>query len=73
MFALAAAAARTAGHGPIFFANGCEAPKPPRYTSDSATVATGPAVRSHWRPATIPAAASTAPPSGRIFVSRATT
>src|SRR4051794_14811361 len=47
--ALGAVTASTAGHGPIFFARGCDAPKPPRYTTERATVAAGPAVLSHWR------------------------
>ncbi|MFK7919986.1 MAG: hypothetical protein AB8G14_18065 [Ilumatobacter sp.] len=41
--ALSDAAAPTAGHAPIFFASGCDAPKPPKYTAASTLVPAGPA------------------------------
>src|SRR5699024_2087116 len=61
----------TAGQAPIFFASGCESPKPSTYVAPSTAVVAAPRRASQVRPAYRPAAPSAIPPRGRIPVSRA--
>src|SRR5699024_5395016 len=69
--AVAPVTAKTAGHGPIFLASGCDAPKAPTYSAVRPTVAGTLVFASQERAAQPPAGASTTPPKGRIPLSRA--